>query len=54
VRLEFHHFPLQQHAPGRQHERRWAPSAPPTRTYFWPFHDKVFQMISVEQQGGAT
>jgi protein-disulfide isomerase len=24
------------------------------QNFFWPYHDKAFQVISAEQQGGAT
>ena len=53
VRLEFHHFPLQQHAPGSFMTALGAECAA-DQNLFWPFHDKAFQVISNEQQGGAT
>jgi protein-disulfide isomerase len=53
VRLEFHHFPLQQHAPGSFMAALGAECAA-DQNLFWPFHDKAFQVISSEQQGGAT
>lgn len=53
VRLEFHHFPLQQHAPG-SFMAALAAECAADQNLFWPFHDKAFQVISVEQQGGAT
>ena len=53
VRLEFHHFPLQQHAPG-SFMAAIAAECAADQNLFWPYHDKAFQVISVEQQGGAT
>jgi protein-disulfide isomerase len=53
VRLEFHHFPLQQHAPG-SFMTALAAECAADQNLFWPYHDKAFQVISVEQQGGAT
>jgi len=53
VRLEFHHFPLQQHAPG-SFMAALAAECAADQNLFWPYHDKAFQVISVEQQGGAT
>ncbi len=53
VRLEFHHFPLQQHAPGSFMSALAAECAADQNS-FWPYHDKAFQVISAEQQGGAT
>ncbi len=53
VRLEFNHFPLQQHAPG-SFLTALAAECAADQNLFWPFHDKAFQVISVEQQRGAT
>jgi len=53
VRLEFHHFPLTQHAPG-SFMTALAAECAADQNLFWPYHDKAFQVISVEQQGGAT
>ncbi len=53
VRLEFHHFPLQQHAPG-SFMAAIAAECAADQNLFWPYHDKAFQVISTEQQGGAT
>ena len=53
VRLEFHHFPLQQHAPG-SFMAALAAECAADQNLFWPYHDKAFQVIAVEQQGGAT
>lgn len=53
VRLEFHHFPLQQHAPG-SFMTALAAECAADQNLFWPYHDKAFQVISAEQQSGAT
>jgi len=53
VRLEFNHFPLQQHAPGA-FMTALATECAADQNLFWPYHDKAFQVISVEQQRGAT
>ncbi len=53
VRLEFNHFPLQQHAPG-SFLTALAAECAADQNLFWPYHDKAFQVISVEQQRGAT
>lgn len=53
VRLEFNHFPLQQHAPG-SFMTALAAECAADQNLFWPYHDKAFQVISVEQQRGAT
>lgn len=53
VRLEFNHFPLQQHAPG-SFLTALAAECAADQNLFWPYHDKVFQVISAEQQRGAT
>lgn len=53
VRLEFHHFPLQQHAPG-SFMTAIAAECAADQNLFWPYHDKAFQVIAAEQQGGAT
>jgi len=52
VRLEFNHFPLTQHEPGASMSALAAECAA-DQNYFWPFHDKVFQMASVDQQGAV-
>lgn len=53
VRLEFNHFPLQQHAPG-SFMTALAAECAADQNLFWPYHDKAFQVISAEQQRGAT
>lgn len=53
VRLVFNHFPLQQHAPG-SFLTALAAECAADQNLFWPYHDKAFQVISVEQQRGAT
>ncbi|GIV68028.1 DsbA family protein [Caldilinea sp.] len=53
VRLEFNHFPLQQHAPG-SFLTALAAECAADQNLFWPYHDKAFQVISAEQQRGAT
>lgn len=52
VRLEFNHFPLTQHEPGASMSAL-ATECAAEQNYFWPFHDKVFQMASVDQQGAV-
>ncbi len=49
VRLEYNYFPLQQHEPGATMTALAAECAV-DQGYFWPYHDKVFQMASVDQQ----
>lgn len=53
VRLEFHQFPLQQHAPGAQMAAQ-ASECAADQNQFWPFHDRVFQMASQRGQAGVT
>jgi len=53
VRLIFNHFPLQSHAPG-SFMTALAAECAADQNLFWPYHDKAFQVISVEQQRGAT
>ena len=45
VRLEFHHFPLQQHAPG-SFMAAIAAECAADQNLFWPYHDKAFQAVS--------
>ncbi len=52
VRLEYHYFPLQQHEPGATMTALGAECAA-DQGMFWPFHDRVFQMTKVDQQGAA-
>lgn len=52
VRLEFNHFPLSQHEPGASMSALAAECAA-DQDYFWPYHDKIFQMASVDQQGAV-
>ena len=52
VRLEYNHFPLSQHEPGASMSALAAECAA-DQNYFWPFHDKIFQMASVDQQGAV-
>ena len=52
ARLEFHHFPLTQHEPGASMSAL-ATECAADQNFFWPFHDKVFQMASVDQQGAV-
>ena len=52
ARLEFHHFPLTQHEPGSSMSAL-ASECAADQNYFWPYHDKIFQMASVDQQGAV-
>ena len=52
VRLEYHYFPLQQHEPGATMTALAAECAA-DQGMFWPYHDRVFQMTKVDQQGAA-
>lgn len=52
VRYEFHHFPLQQHAPGA-YNSALATECAADQGMFWPYHDKVFQVATVDQQRGV-
>ncbi len=42
VKLEFHHFPLQQHEPGASLAAQ-ASECAADQGQFWPYHDRVFQ-----------
>ncbi|MBW7883272.1 MAG: DsbA family protein [Caldilineaceae bacterium] len=53
VRLEFHHFPLQSHAPG-SFMTALAVECAGDQGMFWPYHDKIFQTVSSDQQAAAT
>ena len=52
VRLEYHYFPLQQHEPGATMSALAAECAA-DQGMFWPYHDRVFQMAKVDQQGAV-
>ena len=45
VKLEFHHFPLQQHEPGASLAAQ-ASECAADQGQFWPYHDRVFQATS--------
>lgn len=51
VRLEFHQFPLQQHAPGAQMASQ-ASLCAADQNLFWPYHDRLFQAASTRGQAG--
>jgi protein-disulfide isomerase len=50
VRLEFHQFPLQSHAPGSQ-MAALASECAADENAFWPYHDKLFQAQDRGQAG---
>jgi protein-disulfide isomerase len=52
VRVEYHYFPLQQHEPGATMSALAAECAA-DQGMFWPYHDRVFQMARVDQQGAV-
>ena len=52
VRVEYHYFPLQQHEPGATMSALAAECAA-DQGMFWPYHDRVFQMARVDQQGAT-
>lgn len=52
VRVEYHYFPLQQHEPGATMTALAAECAA-DQGMFWPYHDRVFQMVRSGQQGAA-
>ncbi|MBK8046848.1 MAG: thioredoxin domain-containing protein [Anaerolineales bacterium] len=52
VRLEYNYFPLQQHDPGAT-MTALATECAVDQGYFWPYHDKVFQMATVDQQAAV-
>jgi protein-disulfide isomerase len=52
VRVEYHYFPLQQHEPGATMSALAAECAA-DQGMFWPYHDRVFQMAKVDQQGAV-
>jgi len=51
VKLEFHHFPLQIHAPGAQLGAQAAECAA-DQDAFWPYHDQLFSAASNRGQAG--
>jgi protein-disulfide isomerase len=51
ARLEFHQFPLQQHAPGAQMASQ-ASLCAADQNMFWPYHDRLFQAASTRGQAG--
>ena len=53
VRFEFHHFPLQIHAPGAQLGAMAAECAN-DQSAFWPYHDRLFQVAQRSGQAGFT
>jgi protein-disulfide isomerase len=53
VRFEFHHFPLQIHAPGAQLGAMAAECAD-DQNAFWPYHDRLFQIAQRSGQSGFT
>jgi protein-disulfide isomerase len=52
VRVEYHYFPLQQHEPGATMSALAAECAA-DQGMFWPYHDRVYQMTKVDQQGAV-
>jgi protein-disulfide isomerase len=52
VRVEYHYFPLQQHEPGATMSSLAAECAA-DQGMFWPYHDRVYQMARVDQQGAV-
>jgi protein-disulfide isomerase len=52
VRVEYHYFPLSQHEPGATMSALGAECAA-DQGMFWPYHDRVFQMARVDQQGAV-
>lgn len=52
VRIEYHYFPLTQHEPGATMSALAAECAA-DQGMFWPYHDRVFQMTKVDQQGAV-
>lgn len=52
VRVEYHYFPLSSHEPGATMTALAAECAA-DQGMFWPYHDKVFQMTRINQQGAA-
>jgi protein-disulfide isomerase len=52
VRFEYHHFPLSQHEPGATMSALAAECAA-DQGMFWPYHDRIFQMAKVDQQGAV-
>lgn len=53
IRLEFHQFPLQMHAPGAQMSAI-ATECAADQNAFWPYHDRVFQEAANRGQAGTT
>lgn len=53
ARLEFHQFPLNQHAPGAQMGAQ-ASLCAADQNQFWPFHDRLFQAATTRGQAGLT
>jgi protein-disulfide isomerase len=53
VRMEFHQFPLNQHAPGAQMGAQ-ASLCAADQNQFWPYHDQLFQAASTRGQAGMT
>lgn len=53
VRLEFHQFPLQQHAPGALMAAN-ATECAADQNMFWPYHDRVFQAATQRGQAGLV
>lgn len=52
ARVEYHYFPLQQHEPGATMSALAAECAA-DQGMFWPYHDRIFQMTRVDQQGAV-
>jgi protein-disulfide isomerase len=52
VRVEYHYFPLAQHEPGATMSALAAECAA-DQGMFWPYHDRVYQMTRVDQQGAV-
>ncbi len=53
VRVEFHQFPLNQHAPGAQMGAQ-ASLCAADQNQFWPYHDQLFRAASTRGQAGMT
>jgi protein-disulfide isomerase len=53
VRLEFHHFPLDVHAPG-SYMGAQAGECAAQQNQFWPYHDALFQAQKSQGQAGFT
>jgi len=52
VRVEYHYFPLSGHEPGATMAALAAECAA-DQDMFWPYHDRIYQMARVDQQGAV-